>query len=78
MQREIDQMIPQRGVTPEPVLKPKQTVQQRIVAVKSPNLKPDAMQSVQRAEFRTRDVLVIVKKISAVPSRLIDQKHRRH
>ena len=64
-------MITRRGIAPELVLRPKNTVNQRIVLLRGPKLRPDAGQAMQRTEFRLGYVFVIVPDQSGVPRRLV-------
>ena len=71
MEQNVDPMITRRGIAPKLVLHPKNTVNQRIVLLGGPELRPNAGQTVQRTEFRLGYVLVIVPDQSGVPRRLI-------
>ena len=78
VQDDVHQVIAQRGVAPQLVLDPEGGVQQRIILLRGPQVEPDAVQSVPRAQFGAGHVRVIVPDESAVPGRLICQEDRDH
>src|SRR5271168_2637014 len=64
-------MIAQRCLPPEFVFQPKDTVNQWIILLGGPQLKPNAGQAVERPESRQGNVPVIIPDEPGVPDRLV-------
>ena len=78
VQQNVDQVIPQRRIPPEPVLGPEAAEGQGVVLLRGPWFKPDAGQASQRTEFRPGDVRVVVPDRLSEPGRPVSDERGRN
>jgi hypothetical protein len=60
VQQDVDEVIAERGVPPEPVLEPESRVEERVVLLRRPGLEPDAQESRPRLQGGMGDVAQVV------------------
>ena len=60
MQRDIEQVIPERRIAPDAVLQPEGAPRHRVVLLRRAGLEPDPPKAVERAQAGARDVGVII------------------
>ena len=60
MEQDVDEMVAERGIAPEPVFKPERGVQERVVLLGCAGLSPDADEALEGAKFGARDVAGLV------------------
>jgi hypothetical protein len=75
MQRQICQMVAERGIAPETVLDPEQRMQQRIILLGNAWFGPDAPQTGHRTQRGRSQMGVVVPDEARPPDRLIGGQH---
>ena len=78
MQQDVEQMVTEGRVAPEPVLHPKDTVHQRIVLLGGTRLDPGTEQTREGMEFRSGKMSLIIPDRLAVPGGSVGQQRRDH
>ena len=71
MQKNIEQVIAQHGIAPEPVFQPERAVQNRIILLGGAQIEPDSPDTMERLQFRRGDMTVVVPQESALEGRPI-------
>jgi hypothetical protein len=71
MENNVDQMVTQQAIAPQPRLNPESRMGKWILLLGRAELKPDTPKAAPGAQFRPGNVGVIIPNLSAIPSWLI-------